>query len=133
VSRCRRRVLYVFGGLFLAAALFVPYRSTHVWLNRDTVTNLVWQRTAQGSGYMFLLRFLRRSGERLADMADRDVRYALRRAEDVASSRYSLNMLLLAFEMAAVGLLAAYDYLFLCRRLRRGRMEGRGDLQGGLG
>lgn len=133
MSRCRRRVLYVFGGLFLAVALFVPYRSTHVWLNRDTVTNLVWQRTAQGSGYMFLLRFLRRSGERLADMADRDVRYALRRAEDVASSRFSLNTLLLAFEIAAVGLLATYDYLFLCRRLRRGRTEGRGDLQGGPG
>ena len=133
MSRCRRRVLYVFGGLFLAVVLFVPYRSTHLWLNRDTQTNLVWQRTAQGSGYMFLFRYLRRSGERLADMADRDVRYALRRAEDVASSRYSLNMLLLAFEIAAVGLLAAYDYLFLCRRRRRKQDEGIGDLQGGPG
>jgi len=133
VSRCRRRVLYVFGGLFLAAALFVPYRSTHVRLNRDTQTNVVWRRTSLDSGYMFLFRYLRRSGERLADMADRDVRYALRRAEDVASSRYRLNWLLLTLEIAVVGLLAAYDYLFLCRRLRRGRMGGRGDLQGGLG
>lgn len=133
MSRCRRRVLYIFGGLCLAVALFVPYRSTHVWLNRDTQTNFVWRRTAQGGGYMFLFRYLRRSGERLADMADRDVRYALRLAEDVKSSRYVLNVLLLGLELAAVGLLAAYDYLFLCRRPRRGRLEGRGDLRGGPG
>jgi len=133
VSRCRRRVLYIFGGLFLAAALFVPYRSTHVLLNRDTQTNFVWRRTAQGGGYMFVFRYLRHSGERLADMADRDVRYALRRAEDVTSSRYSLNTLLLALELAAVGLLAAYDYLFLCRRQRRRQGEGMEGLQGGPG
>ncbi len=133
MRRCRRRVLYIFGGLFLAVALFVPYRSTHVSLNRDTDTNLVWKRTAQGGGYMFLFRYLRRAGERLADTADRDVRYALRRAEDVTSSRYDLNELLLAIELAAVGLLAAYDYLFLCRRQRRRAAEGTGDLQGGPG
>ena len=133
MSRCQRRVLYIFGVLFLAAALFVPYRSTHVYLNRDTQTNLVWRRTTEGSGYMFLFRYLRRSGERLADTADRDVRYALRRAEDVASSRYDLNALLLGLELAAVGLLAAYDYLFLCRRPRRRRLEGTEDLRGGPG
>lgn len=133
MSRCRRRVLYIFGGLFLALALFVPYRSTHVLLNRDTATNMVWRRTAQDSGYMFLFRFLRRSRMRLADMADRDVRYALRRAEDVTSSRYRLNLLLLSLELAAVGFLAAYDYLFLCRRRRRGLSEGTGDLRGGPG
>jgi len=133
VSCCQRRVIYVFGGLFLAAALIVPYRSTRVSLNRDPQTNLVWRRTAQGGGYMFLLRYLRRSGERLADTADRDVRYALRRAEDVTSSRYDLNALLLAFELAAVVLLAAYDYFFLCRRHPRRRANGMGDLQGGPG
>lgn len=133
MSRCRRRVLYMFVSLFLTAALFVPYRSTHVSLNRDTQTNLVWQRTAEGGGYMFLFRFLRHSRERLANAADRDVRSALRRAEDVTSSRYDLNARLLALELAAIGLLSVYDYLFLCRRQRRKQGEVMDDLPGGSG
>ena len=131
MSRCRRRVLYVFGSLLLTAALFVPYRSIQVSLNRDTQTNLVWQRTAEGGGYMFLFRYLRHSRERLADAADRDVRYALRRAEDITSSRYDLNVRLLAFELAVIGLLTVYDYLFLCRRHRRKQGEVMVNLQGG--
>jgi hypothetical protein len=123
----------LFGGLFLAAALFVPYRSTHVSLDRDTRTNVVWKRTAEGGGYMFLFRYLRRSGERLADAADRDVRNALRRAEDVTSSRYVLNARLMAFELAVICLLAVYDYLILCRRRRRRPGEVREDLHGGSG
>jgi hypothetical protein len=133
MSRCRRRVLIVFGGLFLIAALFVPYRSTRVSLNRDTQTNVVWRRTAEGGGYMFLFRYLRRSGERLANAADRDVRYRLRRAEDVTSRRFDLNARLLAFELVAIGLLIIYDYLFLCRRFRRKREEVLEGLQGGSG
>lgn len=128
MSPCRRHILYVFGGLFLIAALFVPYRSTRVYLNRDTHTNLVWRRTAQEGGYMFLFRYLRRSGERLANIADRDVRYALRRAENVASSRYRLNVSLLALELVVIGLLAAYDFLFLCRRPMRRQRQGAADL-----
>jgi hypothetical protein len=123
----------MFVSLFLTAALFVPYRSTHVSLNRDTQTNLVWQRTAEGGGYMFLFRFLRHSRERLANAADRDVRSALRRAEDVTSSRYDLNARLLALELAAIGLLSVYDYLFLCRRQRRKQGEVMDDLPGGSG
>ncbi len=133
MSRCRRRVLYAFGGLFLTAMLFVPYRTTHVSLSRDPQTNVVWRRTAEGGGYMFLFRYLRRSKERLADAADRDVRNALRRSEDVTFSRYDLNARLLAFELAAIGLLTGYDYLFLCRGRRRRRAKAREDLQGGSG
>jgi hypothetical protein len=133
MSRCRRRILTIFGGLFLAAALFVPYRSTRVSLDRDTQTNIVWRRTFRDSGYMFLPRFLRRSGERREDSSDPDVRYALLRAQNVTSSRYDLNALLLALELSAVGLLAGYNYHFLCRRNRRRRGESDMNLQGGAG
>ncbi len=119
MSPCRRRVLYTFGSLFLIATLFVPYRSTRVSLNRDPQTNLVWQRTALDGGYMFLFRFLRRSGEYPAKATDRDIRYALRRGENITSSRYDLNARRLAFELAIIGLLMVFDYLFLCRRHRR--------------
>ncbi len=131
MNRCRRRVLYLVGGLFLAAALFVPYHSTRVWLNRDTQTNLVWRRTAEGGGYMFLLRYLNHSEERLADAADPDVRYALRRAEVVSSRRYELNMGLLALELAGIGLLTVYDYFFLCAPRRRRQLEGKEDPERG--
>ncbi len=91
MNRCRRRVLYLFGGLLVVAALFVPYRSTRVSLSRDVQTNFVWQRTVESGGYMFLFRYLEHSRERLADTADREVRMALRRAQDVDSRRYDLN------------------------------------------
>lgn len=133
MSRCRRRVLFAFGGLFLIATLFVPYRAMHVSLSRDRQTNLVWRRETGGGGYMFLFRYLKHSRERLANAADRDVRYALRRAEEITSSRYDLNARLLAFELAAIGLLAGYDYLFLCRGSRKRRAKAREDLQGGSG
>jgi hypothetical protein len=131
MNRCRRRVLYLVGGLLLAAALFVPYRSTRVWLNRDAQTNVVWRRTVEGGGYMFLLRYLRHSGERLADAADADVRYALRRAEVVSSRRYDLNTGLLALELAGVGLLALYDYFFLCSPRRKRQREGEEEPEAG--
>jgi len=82
---------------------------------------------------MFLFRYLRHSRERLANAADREVRYALRRAEDVTSSRYDLNARLLAFELAAIGLLVGYDYLFLCRRHRRRQGKAMVELQGKSG
>jgi len=125
--------LYVFCSLFLTAALFVPYRSTQVSLNRDIQTNLIWRRTAEDGGYMFLFRYLRRSKEHLVNASDRDVRSALRRVEGVTSSRYDLNVRLLAFELAAIGLLTAYDYLFLCRRGRKRQGEVMEDFQGGPG
>lgn len=131
MSRCQRRVLVLFGGLFVAAVLVVPYRSTRVSLNRDIQTNVVWRRTAEGGGYMFLFRYLGRSKERLPNAADRDVRYALRRAEDVTSSRYGLNARLLALELSAIGFLMVYDYLFLCRRFRRKQRKIMEGLQGG--
>lgn len=133
MSRCRRRVLYAFAGLLLAATLIVPYRTTRVSLSRDPQTNVVWRRTAEGGGYMFLFRYLRRSKERLANAADRDVRSALRRAQDITSSRYDLNSGLLALELAAIGLLAGYDLLFLCRGRRRRRAKVGEELQGGPG
>jgi hypothetical protein len=123
----------VFCGLFLTAVLFVPYRSTQVSLSRDTQTNFVWRRTTEDGGYMFLFRYLRRSREHLVNAADRDVRSALRRAEDVTSSRTDLNVRLLAFEFAAIGLLTVYDSLFLCRRRRKGQGEVTEDFQGGPG
>lgn len=131
MSRCQRRVLYLFGGLLLVAVLIVPYRSTYVSLNRDSQTNVVWRRSVEGGGYMFLFRYLERSKERLADAADRDVRNALRRAQDVTSRRYDLNARRLAFELAAILILMAYDYLFFCRRRRRRQGEVMEDLQGG--
>lgn len=115
MNPCRRRVLYTFGGLFLIAALFVPYRSTRVSLNRDPHTNLVWQHTARDGGYMFLFRFLRRSGEDLTNAAGREARYALRRGEDITSIRYDLNGRRLSCELGAIGLLMVFDCFFLCR------------------
>jgi hypothetical protein len=133
MNPCRRRTLYVFGGLACLAALFVPYRSTHVTLNRDPETNTVWKRTSRGGGYMFLFSFLGHSRQRLADAADREVREALRRASDIRSSRYELKTKLLAAELAAIAFLATYDVAFLCRRKRRRATETTGDLQGGPG
>lgn len=131
MSRCQRRVLYLFGGLLVAAGLFVPYRSTRVSLSRDTQTNLVWQRTVEGGGYMFLFRYLELARERLADTADREVRTALRRAQDVNSARFDLDAKRLVFELAAIVFLMAYDLLFFCRRRRKRDGEGLDDLQGG--
>jgi len=131
MSPCRRRILLIFGGFFLAAALFVPYRSTRVYLDRDTYSNLVWQRTFHSGGHMFLLRFLRLSGERRTDSADPDVRYALLRAQNVTSVRYDLNALYLVFELSVIGLLAAYNFHFFCRWNRRRRGEGGMSFQGG--
>ncbi|MEN6310985.1 MAG: hypothetical protein ABFD80_05555 [Acidobacteriota bacterium] len=130
MSRCQRRVLYLFGGLF-AAVLFVPYRSTRVSLSRDVQTNIVWQRAVESGGYMFLFRYLEHSGERLADTADREVRMSLRRAQDVNSIRYDLNRKRLVFELAAIVFLMIYDFLFFCRRRRKGYGEKLDDLQGG--
>ncbi len=131
MSRCQRRVLYLFGGLFVAAVLFVPYRSTRVSLSRDVQTNFVWQRAVESGGYMFLFRYLEHSGERLADTADREVRMSLRRAQDVNSIRYDLNRKRLVFELAAIVFLMIYDFLFFCRRRRKGCGEKLDDLQGG--
>lgn len=133
MNPCRRRTLYVFGGLACLAALFVPYRSTHVTLNRDPETNTVWKRTHRGGGYMFLFHYLGRPRERPADAFDLEVREALRRASDIRSSRYELKTKLLAAELAAIAFLATYDVVFLCRRKRRRAAETTGDLQGGPG
>lgn len=119
MNRCRRLTLAVFGGLILAALLIVPYRSERVALVRDPQTNTVWQRTAQDSGYMSLSRYLRLTGNRQAAASDRDVRYALRRKEEIASVRYELNSGRLGFELGAIVILAAYDLIFVCRRRRR--------------
>ena len=119
MNRCRRLTLIVFGGLFLAALLIVPYRSERVVLVRDPQTNTVWQRTARDGGYMSLSRFLKRSKALQTVASDRDVRYALRRKEEIASVRYELNTGLLAVELGAIIILAVYDLIFVCRRRRR--------------
>jgi hypothetical protein len=133
MNPCRRRTLTIFGGLACLAALFVPYRSIHVTLNRDPGTNTVWKRTHRDAGYMFLFHFLGRPRERPADAFDLEVREALRRASDIRSSRYELKTRLLAAELAAIAFLAAYDFFFLCRRKRRKAAEAAGELQGGPG
>ncbi|MBN2206290.1 MAG: hypothetical protein JW742_02695 [Candidatus Aminicenantes bacterium] len=131
MSRCRRRILWIFGGLFLAAALVVPYRTTRVCLDRDTATNIVWRRTFRRGGYMFLLRFLPLVGERRTDGSDPDVRYALLRAQNVTSVRYEIDTLRLAFELAAISLLGAYNFRVLCRTPRRRPGEGEEILKEG--
>jgi len=123
MRRCRRRVLIIFGALFLAAALFVPYRMTRVSYDRDAQTNLVWKQTAQRSGYMFLFRYLQRSRERPADVAGRDFRYALYRTEKVTSDRYKIRTPLLIYQLVAIVFLGTYDYVFICRRSRRKKNE----------
>ena len=130
MSPSRRRILRIYGGLFLAAVFFVPYRSTHVTLNRDTFSNIVWQRTSRGGGYMFLLRLLRRSEEGLTDPADHAVSYALQGSQTVTSVRYKLNTLRLVFELSAIGLSAAFSFLFLDRPRRSKQLEGDPGLEG---
>lgn len=130
---CRRRVLFIFGGLACLAILFVPYRSTHVTLNRDPETNTVWKRAHRGGGYMFLLHYLGRSREKPADAFDLGVREELRRGREVVSIHTGLNTGLLAAEFSVIAFLAAYDSLFLCRRRRaKARKEAKG-IQGGPG
>jgi tetratricopeptide (TPR) repeat protein len=119
MRRCRRRILFIFGGLFLAATLFVPYHLTRVSYERDAQTNLVWKQEARRGGYMFLFRYLQRSRERPADVAGRDFRYALYRTEKVTSDRYKLRTPLLIYELVAIVFLGTYDYVFICRRFRR--------------
>lgn len=130
---CRRRTLLIFGGLACLAALFVPYRSTHVTLSRDPETNTVWKRTHQGGGYMFLLRYLGRFRDKPADAFDLRVREELRRGREVAWNRTDLKTGLLAAEFSAIAFLAAYDALFLCRRRRASVGEDGGGIQGGPG
>jgi|GEM_PF-2964546 len=127
---CRRRTMYIFGGLALLAALFVPYRSTHVTLNRDPETNTVWKRTHRSGGYMFILGFLGSSRDGAPDAFDLEVREALRRNREIAASRTDLNTGLLAVEFSAIALLAAYDALFLCRRRRASAPEEEDGPQG---
>jgi hypothetical protein len=129
MSPCRRRVLIVFGGLFLAAVFFVPFRSMRVSLDRDTRTNLVWRRTFYDGGYMFFLRFLRRYGERREDSGDPDVRYALLRAQNVVSVRCDLDVFRLILELSIIGLLAGYNYFVFCGLRRRRGDGGSGDLE----
>jgi hypothetical protein len=131
MNRCRRLTLIVFGGLLLAALLVVPYRSERTALARDPQTNTVWQRTSRGGGYMSLTRFLRRSKAPQTAASDRDIRYALRRKEEIASARYGLNTGRLAFELGAILVLAAYDLVFVCRRRRRGQEPDIEDSPGG--
>ncbi len=131
MNRCRRLTLVVFGGLLLAALLIVPYRSERVVLVRDPQTNTVWQRTARDGGYMSLSRFLKRSKALQTTASDRDVRYALRRKEEISSVRYELNRGRLTFELGAIIVLAAYDLVFVCRRRRRKRGADMEDSTGG--
>ena len=131
MNRCRRLTVIVFGGLFMAALLIVPFRSERVVLVRDPQTNTVWQRTARDGGYMSLSRYLRSSKTLQTVASDRDVRYALRRKEEIASVRYELNAGRLAFELGAIIILAAYDLIFICRRRRRTGGTVEEDLPGG--
>ncbi len=131
MNRCRRLTLIVFGGLLAAALLIVPYRTERTVLVRDPQTNTVWQRTSRGGGYMSLSRFTKLTKAHQTAASDRDIRYALRRKEEIASARYELNAGRLAFEIGAIVILAAYDLVFVCRRRRRRPGAAAADSPGG--
>jgi len=106
MDSCRKRVLLIFGLLFVLAILFVPYRLTSVSYKRDFSTDLIWRTTAKQSGYMLLPRFLK-SQKVKSSARDRDQRF------------YALNKKMLVAELGIIVFLGALDYFVLCALLRR--------------
>ncbi len=106
MTRCRKRVLRIFGTLLLLALLFVPYRATHLSFKRDFNTYLIWRTTGRQSGFMFLPRLLR-------------LRAIKVEASDQDHSLYSLNEKMLLAEIGIIVILGTLDYIFLCAWLKK--------------
>ncbi|MBM3311958.1 MAG: hypothetical protein FJY80_10665 [Candidatus Aminicenantes bacterium] len=116
LNRCRRRLVVVFGGLFLAALAYLPVKSSTVTLGRDPQTNAVWRKTSTSLGFMFAPAFLRLKNDPLPDEQSYAVRYALRRSLNVRTTRVRLNGGWWLLEVGFLAALGAFDYFFLCRR-----------------
>jgi len=110
MSSCKKKILGIFGGLLIAALLFVPYRETQVSYVPGPSSILVKRITTKDSGFMFLPRYLKIRG----DWASPKTK---------AERRTHLNTTLFAAEIGAILLAGTFDYLIFCLWLRRKRSD----------
>jgi hypothetical protein len=106
VSGCGRKILFIFGGLLVAAGfLFIPYRQTTTSTQYNS-SGIGTRTTYVNNGFMNLPLFLRVRGKQIS-------------ARTGAMITTTLRARMFAYEIGGIVVLGAFDYILFCARIRR--------------
>ncbi len=99
----------------------VPTRTLDISYERDNQTNMVRKTSSEYLGFNLLPRFLKREKRPLLEESSYLVRYALQRHRIFREVRVFWNIPVFLAEVSIIGVLAAFDFVFLFSRRRRRR------------
>jgi hypothetical protein len=113
---CGKKIILIFSGLLLLAALYVPYRVKVVSYETNPKTRLIMRTAFYAKGFMSLPGYLAAKGREP-------------REKDAAGRYYGLDTTILSAEFGLILFLGAADYLLFCRFLGRAA-SGRRETEG---
>jgi len=103
---CGKKIILIFGGLLLLAALYVPYRVKVVTYEMNPNTRLIMRTAFYAKGFMSLPGYL--AAKRREP-----------REKDAGGRYYGLDTTILSAEFGLILFLGAADYFLFCRLLGR--------------
>jgi len=121
LKRCRILVGAFFLILMSVPIFIVPTRTLDISYERDAQTNMVRRTSSEYIGFRILPRFLKREKGPLLEESSYLVRYALQRHRIFREVRVFWNVSVFMAEVFLIGVLAAFDFVFLCGSRRRRR------------